>query len=84
MNQKIDVAFIDGDHTYSGVKKDYDIYKKFVKPGGFMVFHDIVPHGNKRVGVPQFWKEIREKYEYKEFVEDWNQKWGGIGLLFIK
>lgn len=84
MNQKIDVVFIDGDHTYSGVKKDYNMYKKFVKPGGFMVFHDIVPHANKRVGVPQFWREIRQKYEYKEFVEDWNQQWGGIGLIFIK
>ena len=51
MNQKIDVAFIDGEHSYLGVKKDYDMYKEFVRPGGIMVFHDIVPHSNDRVGV---------------------------------
>ena len=35
-----DIILIDGDHTYSGVKKDAEIYKNFLSPGGFMVFHD--------------------------------------------
>ena len=45
----VDMLFIDGIHSYirpefkppSGVKPDFDNYKKFVKPGGLIVLHDI-------------------------------------------
>lgn len=36
----IDVLFIDGDHTYEGVKDDWDNFSPFVKPGGVVYFHD--------------------------------------------
>jgi hypothetical protein len=32
--------FIDGDHTYKGVKMDFEMYQELVKPGGFIVFDD--------------------------------------------
>ena len=83
-NKKIDVAFIDGDHTYTGVKKDFELYRHLIKPGGLIVFHDIVPHKNKNVGVPKFWQEILKEYEFKEIVKDWDQNWAGIGVLYIK
>ena len=83
-DRKIDVAFIDGDHTYSGVKKDFELYRHLIKPGGLMVFHDIVPHKIKNVGVPKFWQEIHKEYEFKEIVHDWDQKWAGIGILVMK
>lgn len=35
-----DIVFIDGDHTYQGIKKDYEHWKKSVKPGGHILFHD--------------------------------------------
>lgn len=35
-----DVFFIDGDHTYEGVSEDYKNYKKKLKLGGLMIFHD--------------------------------------------
>lgn len=37
---EVDVLFIDGDHSFSGVKKDFEIYSKFVKLGGYIVFDD--------------------------------------------
>ncbi len=83
-NRKIDVAYIDGDHTYLGVKMDFYLYNDLIKPGGLMIFHDIVPHKLKNVGVSKFWQEIHKKYEFKEIVKDWDQKWGGIGVLYIK
>ena len=83
-NRKIDIAYIDGDHTYSGAKKDFELYRNLVKPGGLMVFHDIAPHKSKNVGVPKFWQEIHKEYEFKEIVYDWKQKWAGIGILFMK
>ena len=82
-NKKVEVLFIDGDHTYEGVKKDFEIYKSLIKSGGLICFHDIVPGSNDKVGgVPDFWKEIREEYNTREIVEDWNQEGFGIGIIF--
>lgn len=35
-----DILFIDGDHTYNGVKSDTINYLPIVRPGGYIVFHD--------------------------------------------
>jgi cephalosporin hydroxylase len=35
-----DLLVIDGDHTYAGVKSDFDNYSGFVRQGGFIVFDD--------------------------------------------
>ncbi len=84
-NKKIDFLFIDGDHTYCGVKKDFELYNCFVRNGGIIAFHDIVPSASKdNCQVSKFWNEIKKKYEYEELVEDWKQKWAGIGLIKIK
>jgi hypothetical protein len=37
-----DLLFIDGDHTYSGIKADYLLYNSLVKKGGVVAFHDSV------------------------------------------
>lgn len=36
----INVLFIDGDHSYKGVKDDWKNFSKFVVPGGIVFFHD--------------------------------------------
>ena len=50
-----DLLLIDGSHTYEDVKKDYEMYSKLVKKGGFILLHDVI---NKNCGVPQFWNEL--------------------------
>jgi predicted O-methyltransferase YrrM len=35
-----DILFIDGDHSYEGVKADWEAYKHFLKPDSIVVFHD--------------------------------------------
>ncbi|WP_019616970.1 class I SAM-dependent methyltransferase [Psychromonas ossibalaenae] len=37
----IDLLFIDGDHTYDGVKADWDSYSPMLQKGSVVVFHDI-------------------------------------------
>jgi predicted O-methyltransferase YrrM len=37
---ELDLLFIDGDHSYEGVKRDYELYVSKVKPGGLILFHD--------------------------------------------
>jgi homoserine dehydrogenase len=36
----VDVLFIDGDHQYDGVIKDFNNYKDFVVKGGYIIFDD--------------------------------------------
>jgi len=81
--EELDFLFIDGDHTYEGVKKDFETYGKLVRIGGIIAFHDIVPSPEEFVGgVPKFWHEIRNRFRHLEIVKDWNQRGYGIGLLF--
>ena len=44
--RKLDLLFIDGDHSEYFVQNDWDRYSKFVRPGGMVVFHDYNPTGN--------------------------------------
>jgi predicted O-methyltransferase YrrM len=57
---KFDILFIDGDHSYEGVKEDFMSYAPLVKPKGLILLHDVT---NDNCGVPEFWKEINEKYK---------------------
>ena len=81
----IDFLFIDGDHSYEGVKQDFEMYRKLVRPGGFIAFHDIVDNDfDKSFGTQIFWKEIKNNFEYQEFIRLNPQKTGcGIGLIKI-
>ncbi len=81
--REIEFLFIDGDHRYKGVKKDFEIYSPLVKEGGIIAFHDIVPGPREDVGgVPEFWEGIKSEYETTEIVKDWNQGGYGIGLVY--
>jgi predicted O-methyltransferase YrrM len=83
-NSKIDFLFIDGDHTYEGVKQDFLMYSPFVREGGIIAFHDIVKHDHAEgCEVDRFWREIKLNYRYVEIVQDWTQKWAGIGVIYF-
>lgn len=38
--KRIDLLFIDGDHSYEGCKADIESWYPFIKNGGIMLFHD--------------------------------------------
>lgn len=44
----VDMAYIDGDHSFQGVVDDIRIWRPLVKPGGVLLFHDygkdFLPH----------------------------------------
>lgn len=77
---KLDFMFVDADHSFNGVKKDYEMYSPLVKKGGLIAFHDIVPspHGET---VNKFWEIIKKEIDFEEIIADRNQKVGGIGIL---
>ena len=87
-SDNIDFLFIDGDHSYEGVKKVLEQYKTLVGDGGIIAFHDIVANttyhpDTKYIVVLRFWNEIKTKYKYKEIIENVNQVSMGIGILFV-
>lgn len=41
-----DFIFIDGDHSYEGVKMDFHMYKKLLSENGIIALHDIQYHPN--------------------------------------
>ncbi|MES1187400.1 MAG: class I SAM-dependent methyltransferase [Myxococcales bacterium] len=78
-----DFILIDGDHSYEGAKRDFELYRDVIGPGGIIAFHDIVPGTSERVGgVPRLWQELKQQFPHRELVKDWQQGGFGIGLLF--
>lgn len=89
-NSELDVLFIDGDHSWAGVTQDFSMYRGLVADGGLIVFHDIVPDARLRHGttsaafagdVPVFWPRVKDLYDHREFVRDWDQEGCGIGVI---
>jgi len=93
--QKLDLLFIDADHSYEGAKKDFMLYRHFVRDGGIIAFHDILPDHLIKFGLDPatyvgalsgevylLWKNLKPYYENtKEFVADYEQNGCGIGAL---
>jgi predicted O-methyltransferase YrrM len=80
----VDFLFIDGDHSEVGVAQDFEMYKKFVRKGGLIAFHDIVDNQPLEMNQVQFfWKKIKDQYEHYEFIDDINQCGYGIGVIRI-
>lgn len=72
-----DVLFIDGDHSYQGVRSDWEMYAPLVRPGGIVAFHDICPHpAEPDVEMWKLWAEIPGPKH--EIITD-PTTWGGIG-----
>jgi len=75
---KIDVLFIDGDHSYEGVKLDFELYSKLLAPKGVVILHDsdenysnslIISEDTKKDnhsfdGPATFIKELQENTEW--------------------
>ena len=79
--REVDVLFIDGDHSYRGVKKDHEMYGPLVHEGGLIGFHDIVAHpGQPDIQVHRYWAEAKTA-DSTEIIAPTDPPWGGIGVL---
>ena len=79
----LDFLFIDGDHTYEGVKQDYEMYRHLVKPGGWIGFHDTKDtefHRNANCRVDQLWSELEGNKV--DFLDN-RSSFGGIGFIQV-
>jgi cephalosporin hydroxylase len=89
---EVSMLFIDGDHSYNGVKLDFYNYKDLVMNKGFVIFHDIVSSEylhDDGCFVDVFWNEIKHKYKSWEFIDGNSYKYApsnsmGIGVIQIE
>lgn len=80
VQEQIDLILIDGDHSYNGVKIDFERSLQYSPK--YVVFHDI--KSDACGGVVKFWDEIKNNYKHHEFVEQYesvNGSYLGIGLI---
>ena len=86
--EKLDGLFIDGDHSYDGVRADFERYSPLVREGGIIALHDIkedfgVDSPSISGDVPRFWRELKERYRTEELIADPEQDGYGIGLVYV-
>ena len=78
-----DLIFIDGDHSYEAVKRDFELYSPI---GRIIALHDIAADDDwtnkagRKVEVGRFWREISKEYKTLEIVAPGAQM--GIGVIF--
>lgn len=77
--REIDFLFVDGDHMYEGVKKDFQMYAPLVRKGGLIAFDDMDLFDNPSVEVFQFWQEVIKRWPYESMHVDSN----GIGIIHV-
>ena len=90
--EALDVLFLDGDHSYEGVRRDFELYAPLVRPGGIVGLHDIQEDFATRHGaptpsisgdVPGYWVELRAGRRTEELIADPEQDGYGIGVVYI-
>ena len=86
-SQVWDFVFIDGDHSYEGVKADFYNVLPYLKKGTPVAFHDIVMspfHHTHGCYVGEFWRDLKKEFKATEFSEIvTNKEWAGIGIVWI-
>jgi predicted O-methyltransferase YrrM len=92
----IDLLFIDDGHYYETILKEFEVWRPHVRPGGWIVFHDINPlanigpHGVQPdcIQVPRFWQAL-EGNKSEIIATEAHKEWkgtlphGGIGILKV-
>lgn len=66
-SDRIELLFVDGDHSYEGARADYERWSALVRPGGHLLFHDAVDagvYGNVYPGVARLVGEVERESEW--------------------
>lgn len=61
--RKWNYVYLDGDHSYIGIKSDFNMFWPMIIPGGYLGLHDIYVRQRKefKYGVIKLWKELKER-----------------------
>lgn len=76
---QIDFLFIDGDHEYHAVKRDFLTWLPFVRKGGIIAFHDALIKDHPLVDAYKYFEGLKTEYEWDSCQIDAN----GVGLVYV-
>ncbi len=79
-HSSVDFLFLDGDHTYEGVKRDWEMYSPLVRKEGIIAFHDVA-RNYEETHVKRFWDSIKHDFSYREYMIHPEGLYG-IGVIF--
>lgn len=83
-DEMLDFILIDADHSYEGVRRDYENYRPLLSPNGLIALHDVLPNErDPSIDVNRFWAELEadDQVQTSTIVADPNQGMYGIGLV---
>ncbi len=65
-NRKWDYVYLDGEHSYKGVKSDFKRFWSSVTKSGILSLHDLFTKnsGELKYGVGQLWRELKREGKY--------------------
>ncbi len=72
--------YVDGNHSYEGVKLDYSLFWPMLTNGGFMVFHDVHVKWTKNLGKFGVWKLWRELKHTNKIIFPFPKE-SGLGII---
>lgn len=74
-NKQIDLLFIDGDHSETALQGDIDGWVKYVKPGGYVFYHD---YGS------EFWEAVQHVVDKNMNKREWQPVYGVDTIIAFK
>lgn len=83
---RIDYLLLDGDHSYEGVRRDFETCAALLADGALVALHDIVEDRSpvRSHYCSDLWRELSTRYEHQAFVRDPQQDKFGIGVLVFR
>lgn len=70
MGGSFSFCYIDGNHTYDYVRRDFENIDKYLDVGGYILFDDSADHNP--FGLTKLMKEIMKKKNYKLIMKNPN------------
>jgi cephalosporin hydroxylase len=77
MGTLVDLLYIDADHSREGTQLHFEMYRPFVRPGGFVAFHDVA----NGWACGEFYRELCRQYPHREFVAEPPSSVFGVGVV---
>lgn len=90
MPERVDVVFIDTDHSFVGTMRELDLYSRLVRPGGLVLLHDTEnehpeDHGVRIPPQPPFpVKQALQAYaQQRRWPAHLDERGWGLGTLMV-